>query len=365
MEEEAQGLVRDLGIPHTPDEEMSDPSLDQDWVSDRRSPPPKVSPPPLTSPPSKVSSPPLASPPSRASPPLVTSPPSGPSPSPLASPPSKHLPRVSPGHGDNLYARLTGFIAEEVGALRRDLTERVDDLAGKVDYLTGRRDETLESLWLSMEGVTPMRMGEGTTKGVTPTGGAEEVAMEGEAPTGGAEVVATEREAPMGGVEEVAPEVKRTPGVIEGKRHAVNETEQVVGKRLRVSSQYIVSPFTAEAKRRTVSRTIGQMTVSDPYKWFHDITTAGAWLTDDHIDLAMDLLRDRAQRHPKSFDVHGRVILNTEFLRAVTIEYQSFELMSNEYTVPEYMLEWTSGDKCTGQIADRSEHDDSATVRKR
>ena len=57
----------------------------------------------------------------------------------------------------------------------------------------------------------------------------------------------------------------------------------------------------------------------------------------------MDLLRDRAQRHPKSFDVHGRVILNTEFLRAVTIEYQSLELMGNEYTVPEYMLEWVIG----------------------
>ncbi|CAA2989652.1 ubiquitin-like-specific protease 1A, partial [Olea europaea subsp. europaea] len=92
-----------------------------------------------------------------------------------------------------------------------------------------------------------------------------------------------------------------------------------------------------------VSCTIGQRTVSDPYKWFHDITTAGAWLADDHIDLAMDLLRDRAQRHPKSFDVHGRVILNIEFLRVVTIEYQSLELMGNEYTVPEYMLEWVIG----------------------
>jgi hypothetical protein len=57
----------------------------------------------------------------------------------------------------------------------------------------------------------------------------------------------------------------------------------------------------------------------------------------------MDLLRDRAQRHPKSFDVHGRVILNTEFLGAVTIEYQSLAHMGNEYTVPEYMLEWVIG----------------------
>ncbi|XP_022854659.1 classical arabinogalactan protein 9-like [Olea europaea var. sylvestris] len=135
MEEEARGLVLDLGVPHTPDEEMPDPSLDRDWVSDRRSPPPGSSPPPLASSPPRVSSPPLASPPSRAPPPLVASPPPGPSPPPLASPQCRHLPHVSP--------------AEEVDALRRDLTERVDDLgreligrvddlAGRVDYMTGR-----------------------------------------------------------------------------------------------------------------------------------------------------------------------------------------------------------------------------------
>ncbi|XP_022873716.1 uncharacterized protein LOC111392593 [Olea europaea var. sylvestris] len=155
MKEEARGLVQDLGVSHTPDEEMSDPSLDRDWEggpADRQSPSPRASPPPLASPPSRVSSPPLASPPSRASPPLVASPPPGPSPPPLASPPSRRLPRVSPGHSVDFYARLTGFIAEEVGTLRRDLTERVDDLgreltgrvddlAGRVDYLTGRVDD--------------------------------------------------------------------------------------------------------------------------------------------------------------------------------------------------------------------------------
>ncbi|XP_022880829.1 uncharacterized protein LOC111398106 [Olea europaea var. sylvestris] len=167
---EARGLVRDLGVPHTPDEEMPDPSLDRDWVSDRRSPPPGPSPPPLASSPPRVSSPPLASPPSRASPSLVASPPPGPSPPPLASPPSRHLPCVSPGHSDDLYAHLTGFIAEEVGALRRDLTERVDDLGRE---LTGRVND------LAGKGVAPMGMGEGTTEGVAPTGGAEEVATGG------------------------------------------------------------------------------------------------------------------------------------------------------------------------------------------
>ncbi|XP_022845375.1 uncharacterized protein LOC111368382 [Olea europaea var. sylvestris] len=57
----------------------------------------------------------------------------------------------------------------------------------------------------------------------------------------------------------------------------------------------------------------------------------------------MDLLRDRAERHPKSFNIPGRLILNTEFIRAVDIEYRSFQAMGSEYTVPEYMMEWVAG----------------------
>lgn len=57
----------------------------------------------------------------------------------------------------------------------------------------------------------------------------------------------------------------------------------------------------------------------------------------------MDLLRDRAERHPKSFNIPGRLILNTEFIRAVDIEYRSFQAMGSEYTVPEYMMEWVVG----------------------
>ncbi|XP_022898982.1 uncharacterized protein LOC111412324 [Olea europaea var. sylvestris] len=115
IEEEARGLVRDVGVLYTEDEEMSDSSLDRDWEggpADQRSPPPRASSQPLTSPPPRASPPPLASPPPRVSP----------------SPSSRHVPRVSSIHSDDLYAHLTGFIAEEVGALQRELTERVDDL---------------------------------------------------------------------------------------------------------------------------------------------------------------------------------------------------------------------------------------------
>ncbi|XP_022849869.1 atherin-like [Olea europaea var. sylvestris] len=191
---------------------------------------PRASPPPLASSPPRVSSPPLASPPSRASPPLVASPPSGPSPPPLASPPSRHLPRVSPGHSDDLYARLTGFIAKEVGALRRDLTERVDDLgreltgrvddlAGRVDYMTGR--DTVAALRGDLAGRRWGDRGDGgdhDREGGRDGGGPDGDGRGdygGGALTGGVEEVATEGEAPMEGGEGVAPKVERTPGVIE------------------------------------------------------------------------------------------------------------------------------------------------------
>ncbi|XP_022859103.1 uncharacterized protein LOC111379889 [Olea europaea var. sylvestris] len=85
---------------------------------------------------------------------------------------------------------------------------------------------------------------------------------------------------------------------------------------------------------------IAGRTILDAYKWFHDITTQGAWLVDDHIDMAMDLLRDRVGRYPQSFHKPGRIILNTEFFCAVTIEYQSLQLLGNEYVLLAYMLEW-------------------------
>ncbi|XP_022845283.1 uncharacterized protein LOC111368276 [Olea europaea var. sylvestris] len=157
----------------------------------------------------------------------------------------------------------------------------------------------------------------------------------------------------------------------EERTRAINVLERVVGKRPKVPSQYAVSPFTVEVKRRRfvdgthpnlfkevdhakwkafetewrvikpgASCTIAQKTISNFYKWYYDITTSRAWLTVNHIDLAMDLLRDRAERYPKSFNIPDRLILNTEFIRAVDIEYQSFQAMGNEYTVPAYMMEW-------------------------
>lgn len=59
--------------------------------------------------------------------------------------------------------------------------------------------------------------------------------------------------------------------------------------------------------------------------------------------MIMELLRDRARRYPKSFDIPGRVILSCGFARAIDIEYGTLILNGNGYVVPDYMMEWVIG----------------------
>ncbi|XP_022850145.1 uncharacterized protein LOC111372176 [Olea europaea var. sylvestris] len=151
-------------------------------------------------------------------------------------------------------------------------------------------------------------------------------------------------------------------------------TRQMVDKRSRLLLQYIVSPYTVEVKRRGFvdgtfsnlfcdvdpvrqkafddwfkslkskdSYTIGCMIVPNAKKWFEDVLTTLVWLADDHIDLAMELLRDRARRYPRSYDSPSRVILSSEFVRVVDIEHHELLSKGNEYVLSEYMLEWVIG----------------------
>ncbi|XP_022891818.1 short stature homeobox protein 2-like [Olea europaea var. sylvestris] len=167
------------------------------------------------------------------------------------------------------------------------------------------------------------RGGGGGDGGGGTDGGTDEVATEDVAPMGGANEVATE---------EGAPEGERTPIVIEGKRHVVDETELVVGKRLRVPSQYVVSSFTAEVKRRT----------------FIEGTYPNLFREVDNVKW-------------KAFETEWRRIIPKSFMFdakpvGAKLGYCSCNCFYDGQI---------SGDDCRGQIADCSEHDDIATVRKR
>ncbi|CAI9768272.1 unnamed protein product [Fraxinus pennsylvanica] len=121
MEEESRGLVRELVVPHTPRDQMSDSIEDQDRERgpvDQRSPPPSTESPPL---------------PMRSH-----------------SSPSRHVPRGSPAHSD-LYVLLAGFMAEmreEIGVLRGEAKRKtfVDGMYSKlfreVDHVKRKVFET-------------------------------------------------------------------------------------------------------------------------------------------------------------------------------------------------------------------------------
>ncbi|KAL2471531.1 Ulp1 protease family protein [Abeliophyllum distichum] len=61
-----------------------------------------------------------------------------------------------------------------------------------------------------------------------------------------------------------------------------------------------------------VSHQLDHLKLKDAKQWFHDVFTEGAWLSDEHVDLAMQLLRQRTIKYPKSFGPL-RVILDVNF----------------------------------------------------
>ncbi|KAL2486323.1 Uncharacterized protein Adt_31079 [Abeliophyllum distichum] len=61
-----------------------------------------------------------------------------------------------------------------------------------------------------------------------------------------------------------------------------------------------------------VSHQLDHLKLKDAKKWFHDVFTEGAWLSDEHVDLAMQLMCQRMIKYPKSFG-RPRVILDVNF----------------------------------------------------
>ncbi|XP_022866560.1 uncharacterized protein LOC111386332 isoform X1 [Olea europaea var. sylvestris] len=91
------------------------------------------------------------------------------------------------------------------------------------------------------------------------------------------------------------------------------------------------------------SKKLVSITVSNAKKWFEDALRTSTWLVDDQIDLAMELLRDRARRYSRSYDSPSRVILSYEFVRVVDIEHYKLISKGNKYVLSEHMLDWVIG----------------------
>ncbi|KAL2531670.1 Ulp1 protease family protein [Abeliophyllum distichum] len=148
------------------------------------------------------------------------------------------------------------------------------------------------------------------------------------------------------------------------------ENKEVVGKRLRVPSAYLSSPFTAAVKKRNfidgskidlfqnvdpvkeieffkwysklgtgVAYELESVRFIDAKEWFNDILTNGKWLADDHIDMVMYLLRQRTAMYPKLFG-NRRVIMDFTFKNMIDVAQMMKESCPNNFTVPDYLFDY-------------------------
>ncbi|KAL2460927.1 Ulp1 protease family protein [Abeliophyllum distichum] len=158
-----------------------------------------------------------------------------------------------------------------------------------------------------------------------------------------------------------------------GKDEGMVENKKVVGKRLRVPSNYLSSPFTAGVKRRNfidgskidlfqkvdrvketeflkwysklgigVAYELGSVRFTDIKEWFKDVLTDGKWLANDHVDMAMYLLRQRAAMYPKSFR-NRRVIMDFAFKSMLDVAQMMKDSCPDNFTLPDYLFNYVHG----------------------
>ncbi|KAK6144962.1 hypothetical protein DH2020_021782 [Rehmannia glutinosa] len=86
------------------------------------------------------------------------------------------------------------------------------------------------------------------------------------------------------------------------------------------------------------------ITIQKAKNWFSLITTSGAWLEDDHVDLAMTLLWERQTRYPKSFK-YTRAILHERcvFYSALIFEHMDYKQNPTNHKFDQGLINFTNG----------------------
>ncbi|KAL2541622.1 ubiquitin-like-specific protease ESD4 [Abeliophyllum distichum] len=151
------------------------------------------------------------------------------------------------------------------------------------------------------------------------------------------------------------------------------KSKELAGKRLRVPSAHLSSPLTATINRRNfidrskinlfqkvdlvketeflnwysklgtgMAYELGSVRLTDAKEWFNDILTDGKWLADDHIDIAMYLLQQRATMYPKSFG-NKRVIMDFAFKTMLDVAQMIKESCRDNFTIPDYLFNYVHG----------------------
>ncbi|KAL2470620.1 Ulp1 protease family protein [Abeliophyllum distichum] len=140
------------------------------------------------------------------------------------------------------------------------------------------------------------------------------------------------------------------------------KSKELAGKRLRVPSDHLSSPLTSTINRRNFidGSKIDLFQKVDPVNetgflnWYSKLGTGVAYelgsvqLTDakewfnDHIDIAMYLLRQRTTMYPKSFE-NKRVIMDFAFKNMLDIAQMTKEFCQDNFTIPDHLFNYVHG----------------------
>ncbi|KAL2458528.1 Ulp1 protease family protein [Abeliophyllum distichum] len=157
------------------------------------------------------------------------------------------------------------------------------------------------------------------------------------------------------------------------KKKEIVKSKELAGKKLKVPSAHLSSPLTTTTNRRNfidgskidlfhkvdpvketeflkwysklgtgVAYELGSVRLTDTKEWFNDVLTDGKWLADEHIDMAMYLLRQRATMYPKSFG-NKRVIMDFAFKNILEIAQMITDSCPNNLTIPDYLFDYVHG----------------------
>ncbi|KAL2465623.1 Uncharacterized protein Adt_41474 [Abeliophyllum distichum] len=151
------------------------------------------------------------------------------------------------------------------------------------------------------------------------------------------------------------------------------ENTEVVDKRIKVPSAYLSSPYTAGMKKRTfidrskidlfqkvdpsketelfkwysklgtgVAYQLGSVRNIDVKECFNDVLTDDKWILDEHVDMAMYLLQQRAAMYSKSFR-NRRVIIDSAFKNMLDVAQLMKDSCPYNFTCPDYLFDYVHG----------------------
>ncbi|CAA2964585.1 Hypothetical predicted protein [Olea europaea subsp. europaea] len=88
----------------------------------------------------------------------------------------------------------------------------------------------------------------------------------------------------------------------------------------------------------SVSYELGHINLEDAKKWFNDVLKPGGCFLDEHVDMALHLLRARATKYSKSFG-GSRAVLDVQFNNLLTFTMLDLRERRDHFRIPVELME--------------------------